>query len=57
VRSFSGYVESGTYAAILGPVGSEGLLSQKVWGNTLTFLYRQDPGNWALDSIVVQPVS
>ena len=48
---------SGNYYAKLGPVGSDGLLRQNVWGNTLTFAYRQDPANWGLDSIVLQPVS
>ena len=51
------YPYSGNYYAKLGPVGSDGLLSQNVWGNTLTFAYRQDPANWGLDSIVLQPVS
>jgi len=51
------YPYSGNDYAKLGPVGSDGLLSQNVWGNTLTFAYRQDPANWGLDSIVLQPVS
>lgn len=57
VRSNAPYPYSGNYYAKLGPVGSDGLLSQNVWGNTLTFAYRHDPGNWGLDSIVLQPVS
>ena len=48
---------SGNYYAKLGPLGSDAYLSQDVWGNTVTFAYRQDPANWGLDSIVLQRVS
>ena len=51
------YPYSGNYYAKLGPVGSDAYLSQNVWGNTVTFAYRQDPANWGLDSIGLQPVS
>jgi len=51
------YPYSGSYYAKLGPLGSDGYLSQNVWGNTVTFAYRQDPANWGLDSIGLQPVS
>lgn len=46
------YVNSGTYGAQLGPVGSDGTLSQSFAGNTLMFVYRQDPAWWGLDDVV-----
>jgi hypothetical protein len=51
----TGYAWSGTYGAQLGPVGSDGFLSQSFFGNTITFQYRQDPAYWGLDSVVVTP--
>ncbi|HVP55787.1 MAG TPA: PEP-CTERM sorting domain-containing protein [Candidatus Eisenbacteria bacterium] len=53
VTSIAPYVNSGTYGAYLGPVGSDGYLSQTIWGNTWTFAFRQDPAYWGLDDIVV----
>jgi hypothetical protein len=49
------YVFSGSWGAQLGPVGSDGFLTQTVWNNTISFQFRQDPAWWGLDSIVVQP--
>jgi PEP-CTERM motif len=46
----SAYAFSGSYGAFLGPVGSDGYLSQSFWGNTLSFQFRQDPSYWGLDS-------
>ena len=51
VTSGSPYVNSGTYGAYLGPVGSDGFLSQSFLGNTLTFVFRQDPAYWGLDDV------
>jgi hypothetical protein len=51
------YVWSGTYGAQLGPVGSDGFLTQRIWGNTYTYALRQDPAYWGMDSTVVQPVA
>jgi hypothetical protein len=50
-----GYAFSGNFGAALGPIGSDGFLSQTLWGNSFTFAYRQDPSYWALDSVVVSP--
>jgi PEP-CTERM motif len=50
------YAYSGNYGAALGPVGSDGYLTQTFQGNTFTFQYRQDPSYWGLDSIIVQDV-
>ncbi len=47
------YANSGNYGAYLGPVGSDGYLTQFIWGNTWTFAFRQDPSYWGLDDIVV----
>jgi hypothetical protein len=48
------YNYSGNYGAYLGPVGSDGFLSQTMSnGNTITFGFRQDPSYWGLDSIIV----
>jgi hypothetical protein len=55
VSSSAPYVFSGTYGAQLGPIGSDGFLTQNLWGNSFTFAYRQDPAYWGLDSVVVQP--
>jgi hypothetical protein len=44
------YAFSGNFGAFLGPVGSDGYLTQSVWGNTLSFQFRQDPSYWGLDS-------
>jgi hypothetical protein len=49
------YVFSGNFGAQLGPVGSDGTLTQVINGNTLTFQFRQDPSFWGLDSIVLTP--
>ncbi len=55
--SFSGvsgsapYVNSGNFGAQLGPVGSDGTLSQSFMGNTVTFSFRQDPAYWGLDDV------
>jgi PEP-CTERM motif len=51
----TGYAFSGTYGAQLGPVGSDGYLTQNVWGNTISFQFRQDPAYWGLDTISVVP--
>lgn len=48
-------VWSGTFAASLGPVGSDGFLTQSFNGNSFSFQFRQDVSNWALDSVVVTP--
>ncbi len=53
----SGVAFSGTYGAYLGPVGSDGYLTQNLWGNTFTFAFRQDPAYWYLDSVSVTPFS
>lgn len=53
VTSSAPYVNSGTYGAFLGPVGSDGGLSQSIWGNTWTFVFRQDPAYWGLDDFVI----
>lgn len=53
VTSGSPYVNSGTYGAFLGPIGSDGFLSQTIWGNTWTFAFRQDPAFWGLDDFVI----
>jgi hypothetical protein len=53
VTSSAPYVNSGTYGAYLGPVGSDGYLSQFIWGNTWTFQFRQDPAYWGLDDFVI----
>jgi hypothetical protein len=53
VQTFAAF--SGTYGAYLGPVGSDGFLSQSFWGNTFTFAFRQDPSFWELDTVVVAP--
>ena len=53
VTSSAPYVNSGTYGAFLGPVGSDGTLSQFIWGNTWTFVFRQDPAYWGLDDFVI----
>ena len=53
VTSNPTYVNSGNYGAQLGPIGSDGYLSQTIWGNTWTFAYRQDPAYWGLDDFVV----
>jgi PEP-CTERM motif len=47
------YADSGNYGAYLGPVGSDGYLTQSIWGNTWTFAFRQDPSYWGLDDVVV----
>jgi PEP-CTERM motif len=52
VTSSAPYVNSGTYGAYLGPIGSDGTLSQSFQGNTVTFVFRQDPAYWGLDDIV-----
>ena len=49
------YAFSGTYGAFLGPVGSDGYLTQTLAGNSFSFQFRQDPSYWALDSISVTP--
>jgi hypothetical protein len=49
------YNFSGNFGAQLGPVGSDGFLSQSFWGNTITFAFRDDPGYWGLDTVVVTP--
>jgi hypothetical protein len=46
------YVNSGNYGAALGPVGSDGTLSQSFEGNTVTFVFRQDPAYFGLDDVV-----
>ena len=51
VTFISTYVNSGTYGAQLGPIGSDGTLSQSFLGNTLTFSFRQDPAYWGLDDV------
>ncbi|MGA9565642.1 MAG: PEP-CTERM sorting domain-containing protein [Candidatus Korobacteraceae bacterium] len=56
VTSSAPYVNSGTYGAYLGPVGSDGYLSQTVFYNTWTFAFRQDPAYWGLDDFVVTDV-
>jgi hypothetical protein len=50
------YVNSGTFGAQLGPVGSDGTLSQSFAGNTLMFSFRQDPAYWGLDDVVALDV-
>src|SRR5215472_12516355 len=53
----SPYNYSGNFGAFLGPIGSDGFLSQSMLnGNTITFGFRQDPSYWGLDSIVVQDI-
>ena len=47
---------SGTYAAIMGPVGSDGFFTQGFAGNTFTFAFRQDPSYWLLDSVMAVDV-
>lgn len=48
------FAASGNFGAFLGPVGSDGFLSQVVGNtNTISFQNRQDPSFWGLDSIVV----
>ena len=37
----------------LGPIGSDGTLSQFIWGNTWTFVFRRDPAYWGLDDFVI----
>ena len=49
----SNYVNSGLFGAQLGPIGSDGFLTQNVWGNSWTFAFRQDPAYWGLDDITV----
>lgn len=51
----TGYAFSGNFGAALGPIGSDGFLSQTLWGNSLTFAYRQDPSYWGLDSVSLTP--
>jgi hypothetical protein len=53
------YAYSGNYAAYLGSVGSDMYLSSTSFlqGNTLTFVARQDPSFWLLDSIILQEVA
>jgi hypothetical protein len=51
----SPYNFSGNFGAELGPVGSDGTLTQILNSNTLTFTFRNDPSFWGLDSIVLQP--
>ena len=43
VTSNPTYVNSGAFGGQLGPIGSDGTLSQFIWGNTWTFVFRQDP--------------
>ncbi len=49
----SNYVNSGLFGAQLGPIGSDGFLTQNIWGNSWTFAFRQDPAYWGLDDITV----
>jgi PEP-CTERM motif len=49
------YAFSGSFGAYLGPVGSDGYLTQTIWGNSFSFQFRQDPSYWALDTISVTP--
>ena len=49
------YNFSGNFGAQLGPIGSDGFLSQSFWGNTITFAFRDDPGYWGLDTVVATP--
>jgi hypothetical protein len=53
VTSSAPYVNSGSFGAFLGPIGSDGFLSQTIWGNTWTFAFRQDPAYWGLDDFVI----
>lgn len=53
VTSNPTYVNSGTFGAQLGPIGSDGTLSQFIWGNTWTFVFRRDPAYWGLDDFVI----
>ena len=50
------YNNSGSFGAFLGPVGSDGFLTQIINGNTLSFQYRQDPGFWGLDTVSLTAV-
>jgi PEP-CTERM motif len=49
------YNFSGSWGAQLGPVLTDGTLTQILNGNTLTFSFRNDPSFWGLDSISVVP--
>jgi hypothetical protein len=49
------YNFSGNFGAKLGPVGSDGFLSQSFLGNTISFAFRDDPGFWGLDTVAVTP--
>ncbi|HVP55788.1 MAG TPA: PEP-CTERM sorting domain-containing protein [Candidatus Eisenbacteria bacterium] len=51
VTTYPPYVYSGNYAALMGPVGSDGYFTQNPGGNAFTFAFRQDPSYWLLDSI------
>ena len=51
VTPLAPYVNSGSFGAQLGPIGSDGTLSQSFLGNTLTFSFRQDPAFWGLDDV------
>jgi hypothetical protein len=51
----TGFPYSGSYAAFMGPVGSDGYLTQSFNSNTFSFAFRQDPAFWYLDSVVVTP--
>jgi hypothetical protein len=41
----------GAHGAMLGPLGSDGYLTQMIFGNSLSFQFRNDPLYWELDAI------